>query len=99
MLVTFRFLATGKMQLRNRDDFGISQPSISKIVDEKSDALVLPAFQARVLKSSTRQENLQQKQAEFMEHYGFPGVVCVIDDTHIHRIYIEKNITALMSSV
>ena len=39
VLLTLRFLATGKMQLCNGDDMGVSQPSISRAVTATMESL------------------------------------------------------------
>ena len=42
-----RYLATGKMEQCNADDFGLSQPTISRIISDTLDALVHPDNPAR----------------------------------------------------
>ena len=41
-LATLRYLATGKMQLCNADDLGISQPSVSHAINQTINALCRP---------------------------------------------------------
>lgn len=86
VLATLRYLATGKMQLCNGDDLGLSQQATSKVISQTLDALVTPAFISRFIKFPTRQGEVQQNQADFMQIAGFPGVVGVIDGTHIRIV-------------
>ncbi|XP_045101457.1 putative nuclease HARBI1 [Portunus trituberculatus] len=86
VLTTLRYLATGKMQLCNGDDLGLSQQTISKVIGETLDALVTDTFISRFVKFPTRQAEIPEKQAEFMGISGFPGVVGVIDGTHVRLI-------------
>ena len=41
-LAALRYLATGKMQLCNADDLGISQPSVSRAINQTINALSRP---------------------------------------------------------
>ncbi|KAK0151909.1 Gem-associated protein 2 [Merluccius polli] len=41
-LATLRYLATGKMQLCNADDLGISQPSVSRAINQTINTLCMP---------------------------------------------------------
>ena len=41
-LATLRYLATGKMQLYNADNLGISQPSVSRSINQTINALCRP---------------------------------------------------------
>ena len=43
-LATLRYLATGKMQLCNADDLKISQPSVSRAINQTINALSRPQF-------------------------------------------------------
>lgn len=39
VIITLRFLATGKMQLCSSDDLGVSQQSVSRVITETLNAL------------------------------------------------------------
>ncbi|XP_046370447.2 putative nuclease HARBI1 isoform X1 [Haliotis rufescens] len=84
--VMLRYLATGKMQLCNADDLGLSQPSISRIVSETIDALSTPAIVRQFVKLPVQRTDIQRNQAAFMAIAGFPGVFGVIDGTHVRII-------------
>ena len=73
--ITLRYLATGIMQQCNSDDFGTSQPSISRAITQTIDALADPQILRQYLEFPTTQHEVQQKQADFAEKFGFPGVV------------------------
>ncbi|XP_066960858.1 putative nuclease HARBI1 [Macrobrachium rosenbergii] len=81
--LTLRYFATGKMQLCNGDDFGLSQPTISRIITQTVDALTVPRMIQRFVKFPTNPVEIQRIQADFSQIAGFPGVVGVIDGTHI----------------
>ena len=49
-LATLRYLATGKMQLCNADDLGISQPSVSRAINQTINALCRPHINSIQLK-------------------------------------------------
>lgn len=95
VLTTLRYLATGKMQLCNGDDLGITQQAASKVITETLDALLTPPapFLARYVKFPRGQDEIHQRQAEFREIANFPGVVGTIDGTHI-RIVAPKEYVA-----
>lgn len=82
VLITLRYLATGKMQLCNGDDLGVSQQTVSRVITETLDALSAPHILKRFIKFPANQD-LQQKKTEFRDVAGFPEVVGVIDGTHI----------------
>ncbi|XP_046574062.1 putative nuclease HARBI1 [Haliotis rubra] len=82
--ITLRYLATGKMQMCNGEDFSISQPSIRKIIPDTISALCQPALIRRFIKMPTQRSDMRRRhQGQFRAIAGFPGVVGVIDGTHI----------------
>ncbi|XP_067658811.1 putative nuclease HARBI1 [Haliotis asinina] len=82
LLVTLRFLATGKFQLCNGDDHGLSQPSVSRAIYTTVEALSAPAMVARFIHFPSPAE-CQRNKVEFHRTANFPGVIGVIDGTHI----------------
>lgn len=94
VVMTLHFLATGKMQQCNTDDLGPSQPSISQIVMETIMELTAPHIVTHFNDFPTTPHVIQQKQTQFMQIAGFPGVVGAIDGTHIKIIApsINENI-------
>ena len=85
VLITLRYLATGKMQLCNGDDLGVSQQTVSRVVTETLDALCAPDILRRFIRFPPVQD-LQQKKAEFREIARFPEVIGAIDGTHIRIV-------------
>lgn len=81
--ITLRYLATGKMQQCNCDDFGTTQPTISRVISQTIDALSHPDIVSQYVKFPLTRHEVQRKQEEFMDDYRFPGVVGTIDGTHI----------------
>ncbi|XP_063839756.1 putative nuclease HARBI1, partial [Scylla paramamosain] len=84
--ITLRYLATGKMQQCSCDDFGTTQPTISRAISQTIDALADPEVICQFVAFPHTQREVQQKQAEFMQVTQFPGVVGVIDGTHIRIV-------------
>ena len=78
------------MQLCNGDDFGVSQPTVSRVIWQTLDALTAPRIFHQFVKIPLLRQEVQRKQAEFMNIARFPGVVGVIDGTHI-RIVAPKD--------
>ncbi|XP_045127566.1 putative nuclease HARBI1 [Portunus trituberculatus] len=88
--ITLRYLATGKMQLCSGDDFGVSQPTISRVIWQTIIALIASCVFHQFVKFSLTRQEVQRKQVEFMAIAGFRGVVGVIDGTHV-RIVAPKD--------
>ncbi|KAK3883303.1 hypothetical protein Pcinc_002515 [Petrolisthes cinctipes] len=88
VITTLRYLATGKMQLCNGDDIGMTQQAASKMITQTLDALVTPpaAFISRFVKFPRMQDEIRQRKAEFREIANFPEVVGAIDGTHIRIV-------------
>ncbi|XP_046577986.1 putative nuclease HARBI1 [Haliotis rubra] len=83
--ITLRYLATGKMQLCNGEDFGISQPSVSNVITETLNAFCKPQLIGRFMRMPINCRH-QRHQRQFHAIGGFPGVVGVIDGTHVKII-------------
>lgn len=91
VLVMLRYLATGKMQLCNGDDLGLSQPGISRVISETLDALSTNDMLRRFVKFPREIRDIQRKQREFMQIANMPGVVGAIDGTHIRIVVLMPN--------
>jgi len=89
--ITLRYLATGKMQQCSCDDFGTTQPTISRAISQTIDALADPEVLCQFVEFPHTQREVQQRQAEFMQATQFPGVVGVIDGTHIRIVAPHVN--------
>ncbi|KAK3880410.1 hypothetical protein Pcinc_015093 [Petrolisthes cinctipes] len=87
--MTLRYLSTGKMQLCNGDDFGLSQPTISRAITQTLDALTAELILSRFIQFPVNLEEIRDIQGEFLRIAGFPGVVSVVDGTHV-RIVAPK---------
>ena len=86
VILTLRYLATGKMQLCTSDDFGPTQPTISRAITQVIHALTRPHILTRFIHFPTLPRDVHRNQAEFRNIAGFPAVVGVIDCTHIKII-------------
>lgn len=92
IIILLRYLATGKMQLCNADDLGVSQQTVSRVISETLDALCDYDVLTRFIKFPDN-EQLQEMKDEFREIAGFPDIVGAIDGTHI-RIVRPKEFEA-----
>ena len=63
------------MQQCSCDDFGTTQPTISRVITKTLDALADPQIRRQFMKFPRTVEEVQCKQRVFMETSGFPGVV------------------------
>lgn len=83
VIITLRYLATGKMLLCNSDDLGPSTAAVSRAITETLEALVQPNVLLQFIDFPDTLPEIRRKQQEFLQIAGFPGVVGVIDGTHI----------------
>ena len=65
--ITLRYLATGKMQQCSSDDFGTTQPTISRAISQTLDALADPEVICQFVEFPHTLRKVRQKQAEFMQ--------------------------------
>ncbi|XP_050700193.1 putative nuclease HARBI1 [Eriocheir sinensis] len=93
VLVTLRYLATGKMQQCSSDDLGPSQQTVIRVTRETVYALAQPHIVRRFIKFPLTVQETQVKRREFEEIAGFPGVVGAVDGTHV-RIVAPKEFEA-----
>ncbi|KAB0800379.1 hypothetical protein PPYR_06119 [Photinus pyralis] len=85
VLVTLRFLASGsyQMDVGSNYNFGISQPSVSRCIEEVVNAMNRnEIFNAYVHFPRNIQE-LNAARMGFFEKYNFPGIIGCIDCTHV----------------
>ena len=85
-LATLCYLATGKMQLCNADDLGISQPSVSRVINQTLNALCRPHIIQQFIWFPLDNQELHSIKTNFMAIASMPGVVGAIDGTHIKII-------------
>ena len=79
VIITLRYLATGKMQQCNGDDMGVSQSPVSRVIGQTLDALSSRDMRLRFIHFPTAPQAVERKKAEFMNIAQFPGVVGVIE--------------------
>lgn len=84
VLATLRFYATGSYQRSVGQDFnlGLSQPSICQCI-HKVTQIIDEHLGNQFIKFPSTREDRQQNKADFMEKFGFPGVIGAIDCTHV----------------
>ena len=80
LLITIRYFATGSFQLVHMDLFGISQPTVSRIVLKISQ--VIASKRPLLIQLPTREEEGKIRQ-DFYQIAGFPGVTGCLDCTHV----------------
>uniref|UniRef100_A0A3Q4HWY2 DDE Tnp4 domain-containing protein n=1 Tax=Neolamprologus brichardi TaxID=32507 RepID=A0A3Q4HWY2_NEOBR len=86
VITTLRYLATGKMQQCSSDDLGLSQSSISRVITQTLTALSQPNIVTQFVSFPLDARTLHTHKRAFMDIAGFPGVVGVIDGTHVRII-------------
>ena len=74
------------MQQCNADDFGLSQPTISRIISDTLDALVHPDIIRRFIHFPVNPQEVAAIKGEFATIAGLPNVVGVIDGTHVRIV-------------
>ena len=79
VIITLRYLATGKMHQCSSDDLGPSQSSISTTIDALADLNALKRFIYFPIITDTDDKNKE----DFLAIANFPHIVGAIDGTHI----------------
>ena len=80
MLITLRFLATGSFQITDGDHFNVHQTTAGRIVHRV--ARCISKRSARYIRFPSTEEQEDEKKKFYMIK-SFPGVIGVIDGTHI----------------
>ena len=83
VVTLLRYLATGKMQLCNADDLGLTQATVSRVISETLDALSSNDVLRQFIKFPVTLHDTQRKKAEFREISDMHDVIGVIDGTHV----------------
>ncbi|KAK3877886.1 hypothetical protein Pcinc_017442 [Petrolisthes cinctipes] len=74
------------MQLCNGNELGMSQQTAGGVINQTLDALATREFIGRYINFPRVQAEIRQKQADFRDIANFPGVVGVIDGTHVRIV-------------
>ena len=101
VIVTLRYLATGKMQQCNSDDLGPSQAAISMAINNTLLALTRPDIISRFIKFPLTLPEIERKQVDFMaiagELYSSTSFLCVIQYIdHMLGKFLVYNSTLLV---
>ena len=91
LLITLRYLATGKMQLCEADSMGVSQSTVSRVVNEVLVVLSSPAVIQRFITFPLTDAQLNHNKQACYHIANFPGVIGLIDCTHIKIIAPHVN--------
>ncbi|XP_064605748.1 putative nuclease HARBI1 [Liolophura sinensis] len=83
VLITLRFLATGKMQLCNGDDMGVSQPTVSRAITATVRSLSSNRLIAQFIRFPLTAREIREKHEAFYAAAQFPSNVGAIDGTHV----------------
>lgn len=86
VIITLRYLATGKMQQCSSDDLGPSQPAISQAITQTINALSDINVIKRFIRFPTNPRVVEANKAAFKNIADFPHVIGVIDGTHIQIV-------------
>ncbi len=68
------------------DDFRINQPTVSNVITDTLNALCKPQLIGRFTRMPIHRQEIQHHQRQFHAIGGFPGVIGVIDGTHVRII-------------
>ena len=76
--VALRVLGEGNFQRPSADIYGLSQPSVSRIVEKFCQA-VITTYQASYIKFPQSNDDIQATKTQFFNRYGIPNVLGCID--------------------
>lgn len=91
ILAALRFFATGSYQkcVGEEHNIAISQPAMSNTISEVARAT--EAIAPRWIKFPTDAQRKQDVKFQFMERFGFPGVMGVVDGTHVAILKLAED--------
>eukprot|EP00102_Acyrthosiphon_pisum_P021062 XP_016658272.1 PREDICTED: putative nuclease HARBI1 [Acyrthosiphon pisum] len=94
VLVTLNFLATGSYQspIGNSRFTAVSQPTVSRCISEVVAAINHPEIFHDWVKFPKNMNELSKVRNEFYRETGFPGVIGVIDCTHVSIVPPSSNL-------
>ncbi|XP_030758052.1 putative nuclease HARBI1 [Sitophilus oryzae] len=93
VLAALRFYASGSYQeITGSNSFvAISQPSISRAINEVTNALNQPEILNHIIRFPQTIEELQTIRTRVYEKYQFPGIIGCIDCTHVSIVAPQTN--------
>ena len=80
--VALRVLGEGNFQRPSADIYGLSQPSVSRIVEKFCQA-VITTYRDAYIKFPASDHDLQTTKTQFLNRFGIPNVLGCIDCTHV----------------
>ncbi|XP_053373460.1 putative nuclease HARBI1 [Mercenaria mercenaria] len=83
ILITLRYLATGSTQLNYGDLHDVSQPTVSRVIAQVTDAMSTPEFSQQYIKFPSTPDKIKRTKEEFYGIANFPNILGVIDGTHV----------------
>ncbi|KAJ8917089.1 hypothetical protein NQ315_013008 [Exocentrus adspersus] len=85
VLIALNFFATGSYQANvgNSKYLGVSQSTVTRCVEEITEALNRPEMFNRFIKFPQNMNELNQLRIRFHRKYGMPGIIGCIDGTHV----------------
>ena len=81
LLVTLRYLASGDMQRTIGDSLNVAQSSVSRTISSVTKAIT--RISPRYISMPTAEEERKGIMGEFFQKHSIPGVIGLIDGTHI----------------
>ncbi|XP_050547929.1 putative nuclease HARBI1 [Daktulosphaira vitifoliae] len=93
VLTALRFFASGSYQQdigENRAS-SVSQPSVSKCITEVCNAFNMPTIFNKYVKFPSTLNELNHLRQEFTNEYGIPGVIGIVDCTHVAIVPPQTN--------
>ena len=83
-LISLRYFATSTIQLNDGDVHEVSQPTVSRVITQVTDALTEPEIVRQFINLPTAAGEIRQIKEDFYNIARFPNVIGVIDGTHVH---------------
>ncbi len=83
ILIALRYFATSSIQLNDGDIHEVSQPTVSRVISQVTQALTEPEIVRQFISVPTAPGEIRQIKEDFFNIARFPNVIGVIDGTHV----------------
>ncbi|XP_052267393.1 putative nuclease HARBI1 [Dreissena polymorpha] len=83
ILVSLRYFATSNIQLNDGDLHNVSQPTVSRAINDVVEAMINPDIVRQFIYLPTMLWDIRQQKEDFFNIARFPNVIGVVDGTHV----------------